>query len=37
MPSLVRGVLDQAIREGDVDFLKYIVTKQGVDVNGEPL
>ena len=36
-PGLIRGVLKLAVRKGDVDFIKYLVTKQGVNVNGEPL
>ena len=37
MPGLIRGVLELAVCEGDVNFIKYLVTKQGVDVNGEPV
>ena len=37
VPSLILGILEQAVCEGDVDFIKYLLTKQGVDVNGEPL
>ena len=35
-PDLVTRVLELTICEGDVDFIKYLVTEQGVDVNGEP-
>ena len=31
----MRHVLELAVSEGDVDFIKYLVTKQSVDVNGE--
>ena len=34
-PGLKKRVLKQAVLEGDVSFVKYIVTEQGVDVNGE--
>ena len=37
VPSLIRGVLEQAVCEGDVDFINFLVTEQGVDINGEPL
>ena len=37
VPSLIRGVLERAVCEGDVDFINFLVTEQGVDVNGEPL
>ena len=36
-PDLVTQVLELTICEGDVDFIKYLVTEQGVDVNGEPM
>ena len=36
-PDLVTRMLELTIREGDVDFIKYLSTEQGVDVNGEPL
>ena len=35
--GLIRGVLKLAVCESDVDVIKYLVTKQGVDVNGEHL
>ena len=35
VPGLIRGVLELAVCKGDVDFIKYLVIKQGVDVNGE--
>ena len=34
-PGLKKRVLKQAVLEGDVSFVKYLVTEQGVDVNGE--
>ena len=34
-PDLVRRVLWLAVSKGDVDFVKYFVTEQSVDVNGE--
>ena len=36
-PDLVTRVLELTICEGDVDFIKYLVTEQGVGVNGEPM
>ena len=36
-PDLVTRVLELTICKGDVDFIKYLVTEQGVDVNGKPL
>ena len=34
-PGLKKRVLKQAVLEGDVSFVKYLVTEQGVDVDGE--
>ena len=34
-PDLVTRVLELTICEGDVDFIKYFVSEQGVDVRGE--
>ena len=34
-PGLKKRVLKQAVLEGDVSFVKYLVTEQGMDVNGE--
>ena len=36
-PDLVTRVLRLTICEGDVGFIKYLVTEKGVDVNGESL
>ena len=35
-PESLTRVLELTICEGDVDFIKYLVTEQGVDINGEP-
>ena len=37
VPEFIRGVLELAVREGDMDFINHLVTKQGADVNGELL
>ena len=37
VPSLIRGVLERAVCDGDVDFINFLVTEYDVDVNGEPL
>ena len=34
-PGLKSRVSKQAVLEGDVSFVKYLVTEQGVNVNGE--
>ena len=34
-PNLVRRVLELAFREGDVEFIKCLVTEQTVEVHGE--
>ena len=34
-PGLKKRVLKQAVLESDLSFVKYLVTEQGVDVNGE--
>ena len=36
VPGLINSVLELAVSEGDMNFIKYLVTKQGVDINGEP-
>ena len=35
-PDLVTRVLELTSREGDLGFIKYLVTEKGMDVNGEP-
>ena len=34
--DLIARVLELVIKKEDVDFIKCLVTEQGVDVNGEP-
>ena len=34
-PTLSRQILELSIRRGDLDFIKYLVNKLSVDVNGE--
>ena len=34
-PELLSGILKLVIDKGDLDFLKYLVSNQSVDVNGE--
>ena len=36
-PGVKERMLEQAVREGDMSFVKYLVTEQGMDVNGEPV
>ena len=35
--SLVMRMLELAVLECDMEFIKYLITEQSVDVNGEPL
>ena len=35
-PRLLDQVLELTTKEGDVDFIKYLITEQGVDVKGKP-
>ena len=34
-PDLLRSTLELTTVRGDVEFLKYLINSQGVDVNGE--
>ena len=36
-PGLVERVLEQAVYKTDMDFIKYLVTEQGVAVKGKSL
>ena len=35
-PDLIVRLLELVSKESDVDFIKYLVTEQGVDVKGKP-
>ena len=37
VPALIRSVLERAVREGDVEFIKFLVIVQVVNVNRKSL